>query len=114
GRRVAHALRVVLLALAVIDDIGAILVIAAFYSAGIAVPGLVLAGTGVAAVAILKLVGVRLPTIYVVPGIAVWAGLYLAGIHPTLAGVILGFLTPVRAWSRAVDDLEPLSPAAHL
>jgi NhaA family Na+:H+ antiporter len=114
GRRVAPELRVLLLALAVIDDIGAILVIAIFYSEGIALEGLWLVGGGLAAIALLKAAGVRVPTVYVLPGIVVWAGLYRTGIHPTLAGVILGLLTPVRAWSSTADDLEPESSAAHL
>jgi NhaA family Na+:H+ antiporter len=111
SRRVVPALRIMLLALAVIDDIGAIVVIALFYSAGIAPGGLAIAAAGVAAVALLKGIGVRNAAIYVVPGIAVWAGLYAAGIHPSLAGVVLGLLTPVRAWS-AAEGREPVSPAA--
>jgi NhaA family Na+:H+ antiporter len=114
GRRVAPALRVLLLALAVIDDIGAILVIAVFYSAGISLGGLAVAGGGVAAIAALQLAGVRSPALYVIPSLVIWSGLYAAGIHPTLAGVIVGLLTPVRRWPRSDDDREPGSPAAHL
>jgi NhaA family Na+:H+ antiporter len=114
GRRVAPGLRVLLLALAVIDDIGAIAVIAIFYSPGIALDGLALAGAGIAGVVLLQAAGVRMATVYAVPGAIVWVGLHRAGVHPTLAGVILGLMTPVRAWSQAADDLEPESPAAHL
>ncbi|HVK72117.1 MAG TPA: Na+/H+ antiporter NhaA [Kofleriaceae bacterium] len=114
GRRVAPALRVLLLALAVIDDIGAILVIAVFYSAGIDADGLLVVAAGLTGIALLKAIGVRIPTVYVLPGLVLWAGMYQTGIHPTLAGVVLGLMTPVRAWSRAVDDFEPESPAAHL
>ena len=98
GSRVPVAWRVLLLALAVIDDIGAIVVIAAFYSSGISLGGLGLAALGIALVLILRWVGVRAPLIYLVPGTVVWAGLLVAGIHPTLAGVALGLLTPVRPW----------------
>jgi NhaA family Na+:H+ antiporter len=112
GRRVAPALRILLLALAVIDDIGAIVVIALFYSVGIAGEGLAIVAVGVAAVALLKVVGVRSVGMYVVPGIVVWAGMYTAGIHPSLAGVALGLMTPVRAWSPDADDPNPESPAA--
>jgi Na+:H+ antiporter, NhaA family len=114
GARVAPALRVLLLALAVIDDIGAILVIAVFYSAGIAPEGLILIGAGVAAIALLRAIGVRIPSVYVVPGVLVWAGMYVTGIHPTLAGVVVGLMTPVRAWSASSDDAEPESPAVSL
>lgn len=75
GRRVTPASRVLLLALAVIDDIGAIVVIALFYSAGIAPEGLLLVAGGIAAITLLKVVGVRTPTVYVAPGVAVWAGM---------------------------------------
>jgi NhaA family Na+:H+ antiporter len=114
GRRIAPGVRVLLLAIAVIDDIGAILVIAIFYSQGVALEGFLLAGVGLGAVAVLKATGIRSPIAYVLPGVVVWMGTLVAGVHPTLAGVILGLLTPVRAWSRAQGDLEPESPAARL
>jgi len=114
GPRISPALRILLLALAVIDDLGAILVIAVFYSDGLELQGLGVVAAGVAAIAGLKAIGVRSPTVYGLPGLVVWLGMYAAGIHPTLAGVILGLLTPVRAWSHAAQDLEPESPAAHL
>ncbi|HEX7842579.1 MAG TPA: Na+/H+ antiporter NhaA [Kofleriaceae bacterium] len=114
GRRIPPGGRVLLLAIAAIDDIGAILVIAIFYSQGVALEGFLLAGTGLAAIAVLKAIGIRSPAAYVLPGVVVWMGTLAAGVHPTLAGVILGLLTPVRAWSRARDDLEPESPAARL
>jgi NhaA family Na+:H+ antiporter len=113
GRRIAPGLRVLLLALAVIDDIGAILVIAIFYSAGIDPEGFVLVGGGLAAIGLLRAIGARMPTVYVLPGIAVWAGMCITGIHPTLTGVVLGLMTPVRPWSRA-EDLEPESSAVQL
>ena len=98
GRRVPAALRVLLLALAIIDDIGAILVIAVFYSSGIAWGGLVAGGLGIVILLMMQLVGVRSPFLYLAPGILVWGGILHAGIHPTIAGVILGLLTPVQSW----------------
>ena len=98
GNRAPPALRVLLLALAVIDDIGAILVIAVFYSGGIDLGALGLAGLGLAAVVVLQAFGVRSPVAYLAPGALVWAGLYGAGVHPTLAGVVLGLAAPVRPW----------------
>ncbi len=98
GSRIPVAWRVLLLALAVIDDIGAIVVIAAFYSKGIAWEGLVVGAGGVLGVLVLRWAGVRTPLVYLVPGAGVWAGLLISGIHPTLAGVVLGLLTPVRPW----------------
>jgi len=98
GSRVAPALRILLLALAVIDDIGAIVVIAVFYSAGIAADGMVLVVAGLVVVLLLRSAGVRNAFVYIAPGIAVWAGFLVTGIHPTIGGVLLGLLTPVRPW----------------
>jgi len=98
GRRVPPALRVLLLALAVIDDLAAILVIATFYSAGVSWVGLLVAFGGVVLVLTMKAAGVRTKLAYVPAGLVVWAGTYAAGIHPTIAGVVIGMLTPVQAW----------------
>ncbi len=97
GSRVPVAFRVLLLALAVIDDIGAIIVIAVFYSDGIALGGLAVVAAGLAGVVILRAAGVRAVLLYTIPGAIVWAGLIAAGVHPTIAGVMLGLLTPVRS-----------------
>jgi NhaA family Na+:H+ antiporter len=98
GKRVPAALRVLLLALAVIDDLGAIVVIALFYSSGIALSGLAIATAGFVGVLVMQRFGVRSKLAYIVPSLVAWAGIYMAGIHPTIAGVIVGLLTPVRAW----------------
>jgi NhaA family Na+:H+ antiporter len=98
GRRVPPALRVLLLALAVIDDLGAIVVIALFYSPGIALGGLLVAAAGVGGIYVLQRLGVRSRAAFLLPGVVAWAGIYAAGVHPTIAGVLVGFATPVRAW----------------
>jgi len=98
GKRVPAALRVLLLAVAVIDDLGAIIVIAIFYSSGIALSGLAVAALGFAGVFAMQRLGVRVKLAYIVPAVVAWAGIYAAGIHPTIAGVIIGLVTPVRAW----------------
>ncbi len=98
GKHVAPALRILLLALAVIDDVGAILVIALFYSSDIEPLGLVVLGAGLSLLMLLKGSGVRSPWAYVVPAAIIWSGAYWLGIHPTLAGVVVGLLTPARAW----------------
>lgn len=109
GPRVPPALRVLLLALAVIDDLGAILVIALFYSSELMLSGFAIAAVGVAAILVLQRSGVRHKGLYVPPAIVAWAGIYAAGVHPTIAGVLVGLLTPVRAWlgpSGFVQDLQ--------
>ena len=106
GKRVAPALRILLLALAVIDDVGAILVIALFYSTELAALGFAVLGLGILAIFVMQILGVRSPLAYVGPAIVIWAGAYFGGIHPTLAGVIVGFMTPVRAWYGAEEFLD--------
>jgi NhaA family Na+:H+ antiporter len=98
GRRAPPALRVLLLALAVVDDVGAIVVIALFYSAGIVGSGVAVAALGGAIVLVMQRLGVRSPLAYVAPGAVLWFGMLGSGIHPTLAGVVLGLLTPARTW----------------
>jgi len=98
GKRVPAALRVLLLALAIIDDLGAILVIALFYSSDIRPKGLLVAALGFAAILFMQRLGVRAKLAYAVPSVFAWAGIFASGIHPTIAGVIVGLLTPVRAW----------------
>jgi NhaA family Na+:H+ antiporter len=98
GKRVPAALRVLLLALAVIDDLGAIVVIAIFYSAGVSFSGLLVAALGFVGIFAMQRLGVRAKLAYIVPSVFAWAGIYAAGIHPTIAGVIVGLVTPVRAW----------------
>lgn len=116
GRRVPPALRVLLLALAVIDDLGAIVVIAIFYSSGVAATGLLVAAAGVGGIYAMQRLGVRTRLAYVLPGVVAWGGIYAAGVHPTIAGVIVGFATPVRAWlgprgfvGNVREELEELS-----
>jgi len=107
GKRVPANLRVLLLALAIIDDIVAILVIAFFYSDGIAVAGMLIAVGGIVGVLVFQKLKVASPWLYVLPGAVVWYGMWKAGIHPTLAGVALGLLTPVVHVERVEPVLHP-------
>lgn len=106
GKRVPPALRILLLALAVIDDVGAILVIAVFYSGGFEGTGFALLGCGLAWTWLQQMFGLRNPWLYVPAGALVWAGAYGAGVHPTLAGVVVGLMTPVRPWFGTHQVLE--------
>lgn len=94
GDRVPPSLRVILLAIAILDDIGGIVVIAIAYSDGIAPLGLFAAAAGLGLALVLQRAGVRRFAPYVVPGALTWIGLLYAGIHPTMAGVIMGLATP--------------------
>ena len=94
GPSVAASLRSFLLALAVIDDIGAILIIAFVYSTGIKFSWLAAAGLCIGVIAVLKKTGVESVLIYSLFAFTLWFSLYKTGVHPTLAGVILGLMTP--------------------
>lgn len=98
GRRIPSSLRILLLTLAVIDDIGAILIIALFYSNELSMYGFQLAGLGILSIFILQKIGMRSPWTYLPFAVVVWSGFYVAGIHPTIAGVVIGLMTPVKAW----------------
>jgi len=107
GPSVAASLRSFLLALAVIDDIGAILIIAFVYSAGINFSWLVAALLSIAFIAILKKARVNSIFVYSLLAFTLWFSLYKTGVHPTLAGVILGLLTPNIARQQSnLDDIE--------
>jgi len=110
GRRVPAAARILLLGLAVIDDVGGILVIAFFYSSGIQYSGLVLAFLAFILVLFMQNIGIRSRMSYLVPGVMMWIGIYYAGIHPTLTGVVLGFLTPARPGYSPEKILELTKP----
>lgn len=101
GKRVPPALRALLLTLAIIDDVLAIIVIAWYYSAGIDPTGMLLAACGALLALALQRFVSRNPLIYVGPGVLLWLGLEHAGIHPTLAGVILGLMIPSGANAEA-------------
>ena len=96
GKSVPANLRILLLALAVIDDIAAIMVIAIFYSEGVRGSGLAVAAFGILLVTVFQRVGIRSALAYVIPGGIVWIGALQSGVHPTLAGVLLGLMTPVH------------------
>jgi Na+:H+ antiporter, NhaA family len=107
GRGVPPALRMLLLTLAIVDDVAAVLIIAFFYSSGIAAAGLLIALVGVASVLALQWLGAQSARAYILPGAVVWLGMLRAGMHPALAGVLLGLLTPATAaFGRTRRDRE--------
>ena len=101
GPSVTLSLRSFLLALAVIDDIGAILIIALVYSTGITFSWLAAALITILVIVLLGKTSVDSFLIYIVLGLLLWYSLYRTGVHPTLAGVILGLLTPHRVMPHA-------------
>jgi Na+:H+ antiporter, NhaA family len=107
GPSVPASLRSFLLALAVIDDIGAILVIAFVYSTGINFSWLAAAALSIGLIAALKKVGVESVLIYSLFAFTLWFSLYKTGVHPTLAGVILGLMTPnILRPGTEIEDMD--------
>lgn len=98
GPRVPHGLKVLLLTLAIADDVGAVLVIALVYSTDLSLPALAAGLGGFGMVALLRWVGVRQVPVYAVVGALIWLAFVKSGVHPTVAGVGLGLLTPARPW----------------
>ena len=100
ARSAPASLKPFLLTLAIVDDIGAILVIAVFYSAGVSAGPLLVAVAGCIAVVLLQRIHVRAAAVYVFLGIVVWVATSESGVHPTIAGVALGLLTPAVPFQR--------------
>ncbi|TWU17214.1 Na(+)/H(+) antiporter NhaA [Novipirellula galeiformis] len=97
GSRVPNSLRVLLLSLAIVDDIGAIIVIAIGYTNDLDLRFLMLAGVGIGIVHFFSRVGIRRFPPYIVAGLVAWFAFHESGVHATLAGVILGLMTPAKA-----------------
>ena len=98
GPRIPNSLRVMLLSLAIADDIGAILVIAIGYTESLNLGALVLSIIGIGLFLAMMKVGVKNVAMYVIIGLIVWFGFHESGVHATIAGVIIGLLTPTKSW----------------
>lgn len=111
GKSIPGNLRVFLLALAIIDDIAAILIIALFYTTSLDFAGLGIAVGGLALVLAMQRMGIGSAWLYVLPGAIMWGGLLKLGVHPTLAGVVLGLITPVRSAPSSERPLDIMTQA---
>lgn len=112
GSRIPLSLKVFLLALAIIDDLGAIIIIAFFYTAHLSVEALVLAGIGIAALVLLNVRGVTRIAPYVLVGLFIWVCVLKSGVHATLAGVVTALAVPLtRAPGEQHGTLERLEEA---
>ena len=108
GARVQPGLKLFLLTLAVVDDIGAICVIAIFYSSRLEAGWLAGAALTIAVIVVMQRLGVRYAPAYVPPALVLWVCVFQSGVHATIAGVALGLLTPVvdARGRRVIDALE--------
>jgi NhaA family Na+:H+ antiporter len=98
GPRVPRSLRILLLSLAIADDVGAILVIAIGYATELSLSALAWGVFGIGLVMFQQRIGVRSIPIYVLFGVGIWFEFHESGVHATIAGVALGLLTRVRPW----------------
>jgi NhaA family Na+:H+ antiporter len=112
GQRVPIGLKIFLLALAIADDIGAIVVIALFYSGALHLAAFGFAAVGLILIYGLSRLGVRSVATYWIVGAGVWLAMHYSGVHPTIAGVALGLMTPGRAWVAGESLVELMLDAA--
>lgn len=108
GNRVPLALRVLLVTVAIFDDVGAIVIIALFYTSDLSVTALLTAGACLPVLFVLNRRGVAEKAPYLLVGLVMWAAVLKSGVHATLAGVVLAFFIPAKA-----GDAEPLKELEH-
>lgn len=113
GRSIPGNIRIFLLTLAIIDDIIAVLIIALFYSGGLNYAGFLIAGLGIMLVLGFQRIGIGSAFGYLIPGAIIWIGFLMTGAHPTLAGVVLGLMTPVVSVRMSERPLDLLSRIAN-
>ena len=116
GPRVPASLKIFLAALAILDDLGAVIIIAVFYTGGLSLPYLAGAAAIVALLIVMNRRGGNVLPIYVALGIALWVLVFGSGVHATLAGVILAMTIPIRLTPgkpEAADDVSPLHRLEH-
>ncbi|QIM61855.1 Na(+)/H(+) antiporter NhaA [Pasteurellaceae bacterium Orientalotternb1] len=110
GKRVPFALKIFLLALAIIDDLGAIVVIAIFFSSDLSTTALLSAAIAITILIVLNRMKVIAPCAYIIVGLILWASVLKSGVHATLAGVIIGFCVPLKG----KNGEEPLHDFEHM
>ena len=109
GARAPASLKIFLLALAIIDDLGAIIIIAIFYTEDLSLQALLLGGTGLLLLAALNLLGVKRLAPYILVGLAIWVCILKSGVHATLAGVAVALFVP-----RGTPTESPLLHLEHI
>ena len=114
GKRVPTALKAFLLSVAIFDDLGAIIVIALFYTAKISVLSLIIVVILVLGLACLNRFGVTRPAAYFLIGVPLWVAVLKSGVHATLAGVVLAMFIPVRVPDESLPSYAPESLLRHL
>jgi NhaA family Na+:H+ antiporter len=113
GSRVPLSLKLFLLTLAIIDDLGAIVIIAVFYSGKLSLLSLGLAGAMIAVLIAMNLLGVKRIAAYIIVGAVLWVCVLKSGVHATLAGVVLAFTIPMRTKEGEPCPLRDLEHTLH-
>ncbi|WP_350023671.1 MULTISPECIES: Na+/H+ antiporter NhaA [Pseudomonas] len=113
GKRVPTSLKLFLMTLAIIDDLGAIVIIAIFYSGTLSTLSLMLAGACIAALVAMNRMGVVKLGPYMIIGLILWVCVLKSGVHATLAGVTLAFCIPLRTRNAEPSPLKALEHALH-
>ena len=114
GKSVPISLKIFLAALAIVDDLGAIVVIAIFYTDQIHWDYMALSGLMVAILALLNYFNTKRAIFYLVPGVFLWYFMHHSGIHATIAGVLLAFSIPTNASTTEISPLEKMEQKLHL
>ena len=113
GKRVPVSIKIFLTALAIVDDLGAIVVIAIFYTEKIETTYLLLCGLVLFILIILNFFKVKRHIFYLIPGVFLWYFMYHSGIHATIAGVLLAFTIPTNESDTEISPLEKLEEKLH-
>lgn len=114
GKRVPSSLKLFLLTLAILDDLGAVLIIAMFYSDAISLRSMIAAGLLVLTLMVMNGAGLRKNGPFMLVGVLLWVAVLKSGVHATLAGVVLGFCIPLRGGASKEDaPLHSLEHALH-
>jgi NhaA family Na+:H+ antiporter len=113
GKRVPISLKIFLMALAIIDDLGAIIIIAIFYTAELSTLSIVIAVLSLVVLIVLNFKGVAKKAAYFIVGTVLWISVLKSGVHATLAGVALAFTIPLTALNENGDSHSPLKEIEH-
>ncbi len=113
GNRVPVSLKIFLMAMAIMDDLGAIVIIALFYTTELSTLSLIVAGTSLTLLSILNFFGVTQKSVYFVIGAVLWVSVLKSGVHATLAGVALAFTIPLNTRNKQNKHFSPLKEIEH-
>ncbi len=113
GNRVPVGLKAFLLSVAIFDDLGAIVIIALFYTAELSVTALLVAAGAIAVLAVLNRLRVLKVAPYLAVGAVLWIAVLKSGVHATLAGVVVAMFIPMRGAASAGEDASPLRDLEH-